>query len=81
MERVPTDRRMVDSCALVCMVIAMKYEERSDNLPTIDQMLSSNPQCEMRVDDLPTLENDILDAYAFFDAFTLGSTGNWSALP
>ena len=54
------------------MVIAMQYEECKDNIPILDQMLASNPECEMCVDDVITMEEDILITYAFFIVFILG---------
>ena len=59
-EKVPIDCRRVNAYALVCMVIAMRYEECTDNLPTLDEMLSSYPECAVRMEDVVTMEEDIL---------------------
>lgn len=72
MEKVPIDCRRVNAYALVCMVIAMWYEECTDNLPTLDEMLSSYPECAVRMEDVVTMEEDILLTYAFVAVLILG---------
>ncbi|KAK8823603.1 hypothetical protein WA577_002522, partial [Blastocystis sp. JDR] len=36
-EKVPIDCRRVNAYALMCMVIAMRYEECTDSLPSLDE--------------------------------------------
>lgn len=62
-ESVPVDYHMYVSYSLVCMMLALKYEECYTSLPSIVDVLLAYPQFCTSVNEYNTMEKDVLRGY------------------